>query len=231
MPPVSSGTDARPWFWYLSATEQSPAHHFPLEPNQPRGTSATRQNLLRRLTFHQTPYLASWPVQRYLHPANKMVPAVSSLIRAFSHGARWQPPDYKLVIYLIHSCDLEKDAAPLQLASFTVWGVVPNLPPQDCSNNFTVIWEQIGLQIEGGEFHQITLLHYRFAGTWIVSSFCFVDIQFTLNLSYSNDFAAFVPQENEIWQNNLFLQKHFKPPQSFLLQSSVLHKQFVKRRS
>lgn len=34
--------------------------------------------------------------------------ALSPLIRAFSRGARWQQPDYKLVIYLNHSCDLEK---------------------------------------------------------------------------------------------------------------------------
>lgn len=39
-----------------------------------------------------------------------MVPALSQPIRAFSCGARWQQPDYKLVIYLIHSCDLERKA-------------------------------------------------------------------------------------------------------------------------
>lgn len=37
-----------------------------------------------------------------------MASALSTLIRAFSRGVRWQQPDYKLVIYLIHFCDLEK---------------------------------------------------------------------------------------------------------------------------
>lgn len=98
--------------WYLSVSAHIPVSLFSdvllLRPNQPHGITATCQSLLRWLTFHETPYLASWPMYRYLHPANKMAPAMSPLIRAFSHGARWQQPDYKLVIYFIHSCDLEK---------------------------------------------------------------------------------------------------------------------------
>lgn len=35
-----------------------------------------------------------------------MASTPSPLIRTFSHGARWQQLDYKLAIYLIHSCDL-----------------------------------------------------------------------------------------------------------------------------
>lgn len=67
-------------------------------------------HLSKSVSSHFTKHLISLPDQCSViyTSQTKWLQPLSTLISTFSCGARWQQPDYKLLIYLIHFCDLEK---------------------------------------------------------------------------------------------------------------------------
>lgn len=95
--------------WYLTVSAYIPVSHFRCSSPWTKSTLRSISHLSKSVKVaHISWNTLSCYMTTYLHPANKMAPALSTLIRAFSGGTRWQQPDYKLVIYLIHSLDLEK---------------------------------------------------------------------------------------------------------------------------